>query len=55
VLRLSGATVFIAGTAGGLVAGIPGAIFALPIVAAVAALRRPDATRSAKGRARRRT
>ncbi len=41
VLKLSGATVFIAGTAGGLVAGIPGAIFALPVVAAVAALRRP--------------
>jgi predicted PurR-regulated permease PerM len=55
VLRLSGATVFIAGTAGGLVAGIPGAIFALPVVAAVAALRRPETTRSAKGRARRRT
>ena len=55
VLRLSGATVFIAGTAGGLVAGIPGAIFALPVVAAVAALRRPETTRSAKGRARQRT
>ena len=55
VLRLSGATVFIAGPAGGLVAGIPGAIFALPVVAAVAALRRPETTRSAKGRARRRT
>ena len=55
VLRLSGATVFIAGTAGGLVAGIPGAIFALPVVAAVAALRRTEGTRSAKGRARRRT
>ena len=55
VLRLSGATVFIAGTAGGLVAGIPGAIFALPVVAAVAALRRPETTRNAKGRARRRT
>ncbi|MFM8177341.1 MAG: AI-2E family transporter, partial [Candidatus Limnocylindrus sp.] len=55
VLRLSGATVFIAGTAGGLVAGIPGAIFALPVVAAVAALRQPESTRSAKGRARRRT
>jgi len=55
VLRLSGATVFIAGTAGGLVAGIPGAIFALPVVAAVAALRQPESTRSVKGRARRRT
>jgi predicted PurR-regulated permease PerM len=55
VLRLSGATVFVAGTAGGLVAGIPGAIFALPVVAAVAALRRSKASRSAKGRTRRRT
>lgn len=42
VLRLSGATVFIAGSAGGLVAGIPGAIFALPVVAAAAALRRTE-------------
>ena len=54
VLRLSGATVFIAGTAGGLVAGIPGAIFALPVVAAVAALRRPQSTRKVKGQVRRR-
>jgi predicted PurR-regulated permease PerM len=55
VLRLSGATVFIAGTAGGLVAGIPGAIFALPVVAAVAALQRPESTRKSKGRASRGT
>jgi predicted PurR-regulated permease PerM len=40
VLRLSGTTVFIAGSAGGLVGGVFGAIFALPIVAAVAAIRR---------------
>jgi len=43
VLRLSGATVFVAGAVGGLVAGIPGAIFALPLVAAIAAIRRPPA------------
>lgn len=43
VLRLSGTTVFIAGSAGGLVGGIFGAIFALPIVAAIAAIRRADA------------
>lgn len=42
VLRLSGTTVFIAGSAGGLVGGVLGAIFALPIVAAVAAIRRAD-------------
>lgn len=42
VLRLSGTTVFIAGSAGGLVGGVFGAIFALPIVAAVAAIRRAD-------------
>jgi predicted PurR-regulated permease PerM len=40
VLRLSGTTVFIAGSAGGLVGGVLGAIFALPVVAAVAAIRR---------------
>ena len=41
VLHLSGATVFVAGAVGGLVAGIPGAIFALPLIAAVAAILRP--------------
>ena len=35
VLHLSGTTVFLAGSAGGLVAGPIGAIFALPIVAAI--------------------
>lgn len=40
VLRLSGATVFFAGSIGGLVGGVLGAIFALPVVAAVAAIRR---------------
>lgn len=42
VLRLSGTTVFIAGSAGGLVGGVLGAIFALPVVAAVAAIRRAE-------------
>jgi len=51
VLRLSGATVFVAGAVGGLVAGIPGAIFALPLVAAVAAIRRPPAPAVVKRRA----
>ena len=41
VLHLSGTTVFLAGSAGGLVAGPIGAIFALPIVAAIEAIRRP--------------
>ena len=50
VLRLSGATVFVAGAVGGLVAGIPGAIFALPLVAAVAAIRRPPTPAVAKRR-----
>jgi predicted PurR-regulated permease PerM len=50
VLRLSGATVFVAGTAGGLVAGIPGAIFALPLVAAAAALRRTERRRPSKSK-----
>jgi predicted PurR-regulated permease PerM len=44
VLRLSGTTVFIAGSAGGLVGGVLGAIFALPIVAAFAAIRRAETT-----------
>jgi len=43
VLRLSGTTVFIAGSIGGLVGGVLGAIFALPVVAAVAAIRRDEA------------
>jgi predicted PurR-regulated permease PerM len=42
VLRLSGTTVFIAGSIGGLVGGVLGAIFALPVVAAVAAIRRDE-------------
>ena len=46
VLQLSGATVFVAGAVGGLVAGIPGAIFSLPLVAAAAALRRASASAS---------
>ena len=50
VLHLSGATVFVAGAVGGLVAGIPGAIFALPLVAAVAAIRRPPTPAVAKRR-----
>jgi predicted PurR-regulated permease PerM len=51
VLRLSGTTVFVAGSIGGLVGGVLGAIFALPVVAAVAAIRRdepPVSTRTAK-------
>ena len=47
VLRLSGTTVFIAGSAGGLVGGVLGAIFALPIVAAIAAIRRESLTEAA--------
>ena len=43
VLRLSGTTVFVAGSIGGLVGGILGAVFALPIIAAVAAIRRDEA------------
>jgi predicted PurR-regulated permease PerM len=43
VLRLSGTMVFVAGSIGGLVGGVLGAIFALPVVAAVAAIRRDDA------------
>jgi predicted PurR-regulated permease PerM len=43
VLRLSGTTVFVAGSIGGLVGGVLGAIFALPVVAAVAAIRRDEA------------
>lgn len=43
VLHLSGTTVFVAGSIGGLVGGILGAIFALPVVAAVAAIRRDEA------------
>jgi predicted PurR-regulated permease PerM len=43
VLRLSGTTVFVAGSIGGLVGGILGAVFALPVVAAVAAIRRDEA------------
>jgi len=39
VLHLSGTTVFLAGAIGGLIAGPIGAIFALPVVAAVAAVR----------------
>ncbi len=51
VLQLSGTTVFIAGSAGGLVGGVLGAIFALPIVAAVAAIRRADTpTRTLKAK-----
>lgn len=49
VLRLSGATVFVAGAVGGLVAGIPGAIFSLPLTAAAAAIRR-SSTRTATTR-----
>jgi predicted PurR-regulated permease PerM len=51
VLRLSGTTVFVAGSIGGLVGGVLGAIFALPVVAAVAAIRRDEpsaSTRTAK-------
>jgi len=51
VLRLSGTTVFVAGSIGGLVGGVLGAIFALPVVAAVAAIRRdepPVSTRTVK-------
>jgi predicted PurR-regulated permease PerM len=43
VLRLSGTMVFVAGSIGGLVGGVLGAIFALPVVAAVAAIRRDEA------------
>jgi len=50
VLRLSGATVFVAGAVGGLVAGIPGAIFALPLTAAAAAIRRSSVKPAAKRR-----
>jgi predicted PurR-regulated permease PerM len=42
VLRLSGTMVFVAGSIGGLVGGVLGAIFALPVVAAVAAIRREE-------------
>ncbi len=42
VLRLSGSAVFIAGSVGGLAGGVLGAIFALPVVAAVAAIRREE-------------
>ena len=42
VLHLSGTTVFIAGSVGGLVAGPLGAIFALPLVAAAAAIGRAE-------------
>jgi predicted PurR-regulated permease PerM len=48
VLRLSGTTVFVAGSAGGLVGGVLGAVFALPIVAAVAAIRRDEAQVNAR-------
>ena len=48
VLRLSGTTVFIAGSIGGLVGGVLGAIFALPVVAAVAAIRRDEAPASTR-------
>lgn len=48
VLRLSGTTVFIAGSAGGLVGGVLGAIFALPIVAAVAAIRRDESSANSR-------
>jgi len=41
VLHLSGTVVFLAGSAGGLVAGPIGAVFALPITAAIEAIRRP--------------
>lgn len=60
VLRLSGTAVFVAGGIGGLVGGVLGAIFALPVVAAVAAVRRDEATQGGegpkreRGRARRR-
>ena len=40
-LRLPASTVFLAGTAGGIVGGPLGAIFSLPIVAAIASARRP--------------
>jgi predicted PurR-regulated permease PerM len=46
VLRLSGTMVFVAGSIGGLVGGVLGAIFALPVVAAVAAIRRDEAPSS---------
>jgi len=48
VLRLSGTTVFVAGSIGGLVGGVLGAIFALPVVAAVAAIRRDEPPARAK-------
>jgi predicted PurR-regulated permease PerM len=48
VLRLSGTTVFVAGSIGGLVGGILGAVFALPIIAAVAAIRRDELPASAR-------
>jgi predicted PurR-regulated permease PerM len=56
VLRLSGTTVFVAGSIGGLVGGVLGAIFALPVVAAIAAIRRdetPASTKTVKRAARR--
>ena len=40
VLRLSASTVFLAGTAGGIIGGPLGSIFSLPIVAVIAARRR---------------
>jgi len=42
VLHLSGTAVFVAGSIGGLAGGVLGAIFALPVVAAVAAIRREE-------------
>jgi predicted PurR-regulated permease PerM len=48
VLRLSGTTVFVAGSIGGLVGGVLGAIFALPVVAAVAAIRREESPAAVK-------
>ena len=48
VLRLSGTAVFVAGSIGGLAGGVLGAIFALPVVAAVAAIRRDELAASAR-------
>ena len=48
VLRLSGTAVFVAGSIGGLVGGVLGAIFALPVVAAVAAIRRDEPAASTR-------
>ncbi|MEY4045539.1 MAG: hypothetical protein RIR19_8 [Chloroflexota bacterium] len=39
-LRLPASTVFLAGTAGGIIGGPPGAIFSLPIIAAITSARR---------------